>query len=176
MQQKHLQQKRTQAELLPVNGLAGVLLRLGVQAQVSQDTLLVRAHAHLETLTAAPCWCPAGGRAGGLPGTVGQWPETGPAGSSSDRLSQRRTKAVRDRTESFYLLPANRNQGIVPSCSTGWMTCLCFMSFKSLSRIFWKEAIISARLSALGLDGFKSELCSSLMSNRSPPSGESAVL
>lgn len=35
MQQKHLKQKRTQAELLPVHGLAGVLLRLGVQAQVS---------------------------------------------------------------------------------------------------------------------------------------------
>lgn len=74
------------------------------------------------------------------------------------------------------LLPANRKQVIVPSCSTGWMTCLCFMSFKSLSRSFWKEAIVSARLSALGLDGSKSELRSSLMSNRSPPSGESAAL
>lgn len=39
-----------------------------------------------------------------------------------------------------------------PSCSTGWITCLCLISFKFLRRIFSKAAIFSCKLSTVSTE------------------------
>lgn len=55
----------------------------------------------------------------------------------------------------------------VPSCSTGWITCLCFITSRSFRRIFWNAAILCSRLSEEIEQCLFSEF--SLSNDREPP-------
>lgn len=62
-------------------------------------------------------------------------------------------------TMAYSLLTGIQNS--LPSCSTGWMTCLCFISFKSRRRVSSLTIMASSTLSAK-IRSFMSELNLSL--------------